>query len=144
MNCIRSPSLYNVAPIMMHLLLATALFSCAAVERQIITDEYAANPVSADKVQTLTEQNAADSCRKVAVLRAKGELPEAKMLKKLRKAAGKLGANRVMVVESRRSTFNDVMEGLPQAAAAGALGMDAKPPPAKTIEAAAYYCVESE
>lgn len=97
-------------------------------------------PVSPEKVRTLSDEDAVLSCRKVALLTAKGEQPEERMLNKLRKVAGKLGANSLLVLKSRRSTYKDVIEGLPEAAAAGALGINATTPPAQTVEAIAYYC----
>ena len=133
-----------VAPILVHLLLLSAgLPGCASIERQVFTDEYAANPVPPDKVRTLSDQQSVANCRKVASLTATGEQPEEKMRQKLRKVAGKLGANTLWLVQTRHSTIKDVVEALPEAAAAGAMGIDAKPPPALTVEAIAYHCDES-
>jgi hypothetical protein len=133
-------SAFLVGPLLVYLLILAGVLACASIDRQIFTDEYANKPISPEKVRTLTDKDAVTNCRKVALLTAKGEQPEPRMLNKLRKAAGKLGANSLLVVESRRSTFNDVIEGLPDAAVAGALGINAKTPPAQTVEAIAYYC----
>lgn len=140
MNKFQYKPRHLVVPVLVHLLIITGVSACASIERQIFTDEYAKMPVSAEKVRTLTDKAAVSNCQKVALLTAKGEQPEEKMLKKLRKVAGKLGANSLLFVESRQSTFKDVIEGLPEAAAAGALGINATTPPAQTVEAIAYYC----
>ncbi|MGD8939992.1 MAG: hypothetical protein PVJ72_11470 [Gammaproteobacteria bacterium] len=127
-------------PVLVRLLLIMGVSACASIERQVFTEEYANMPVSPEKVRTLSDEDAVLSCRKVALLTAKGEQPEERMLNKLRKVAGKLGANSLLVLKSRRSTYKDVIEGLPEAAAAGALGINATTPPAQTVEAIAYYC----
>lgn len=128
------------ASILVHISIMTALSACTSIHRQIFSDEYASNPVSPEKVRVLTDTDAVSQCQKLAKLTAEGEQPKEKMLAKLRKTAGKLGANALLVVEFRKSTIEDVVEGLPQAAAAGALGINAKTPPAQTMEGFAYYC----
>jgi hypothetical protein len=137
----RTPHL--LVSILVQFLMAAGLTACTSIDRQVFSDAYVDKPVASERVRILRDPTAVASCRKVALLKAKGEQPEEKMLSKLRKSAGKLGANSLLVVESRRSTIQDVIEGLPEAAAAGALGIDATPPPAQTVEAIAYYCDES-
>ena len=128
------------APFLVHLLIVSVLCACTSIERQVFSHEHASHPLRAEKVRVLTENEIESQCQKLAVLTAKGEQPRDKMLTKLRKAAGKLGANTLLVVEYRRTTVKDVVEGLPEAAAAGALGIDAKTPPAQTMRGIAYHC----
>lgn len=126
--------------VLVHLFVIAGVSACASVDRQVFTDEYTRTPIAPEKVHTLTDKNAVASCQKIALLTAKGEQPEEKMLRKLRKVAGKLGANSLLIVESRRATVKDMIEGIPEAAAAGALGINPTTPPAQTLKAMAYYC----
>ncbi|KPJ94113.1 MAG: hypothetical protein AMJ53_05915 [Gammaproteobacteria bacterium SG8_11] len=127
-----------------HILIIFALSACTSIDRQIFSREYAANPVPPEQVRTFTHEDDVSQCRKVAYLKAEGEQPEEKMLYKLRKAAGKLGANTLLLIGFKRTTFQEVMEGVPEAAVAGALGINAATPPAQTGEAVAYYCEDSD
>lgn len=140
MTKLRRKLVGTYAPAVVHLLSLTVLSACTTIERQIFSHEHASRSVPLEQVRVLTQNDAVTQCQKLAMLTAKGEQPKEKMLMKLRKAAGKLGANTLLVVEYRRSTIEDVVEGLPEAAAAGALGIDAKPPPAQTMKAVAYHC----
>lgn len=142
MNNHQQQPYYHVLFSLLLLIFVTGMSACTTIHKQVLTNEYAAKPVLPDAVHVVADEKVISNCRKVAILRAEGEQPEKKMLAKLRKRVGKLGANTLLIVQSRRTTLKDVAKGVPEAAAAGALEIDAKTPPAQIIEATAYFCVD--
>ena len=94
-----------------------------------------------ENVRTFTNEDDVSNCQKIALLGAKGEQSEEKMIDMLCKTAGELGANALLILESKVTTLKDVIVALPETLVAGTLGMDAKPPPARYVNAAAYHCL---
>lgn len=81
--------------------------SSTTINRQFISADYLGNLVPLDKVQQVTGPVVVSVSHKRAVLSIKGEQPQADMLEKLHKTAGKLGANTLLntllIVQSHRA-----------------------------------------
>lgn len=91
------------------------LISCTIVKivkKDVGTKEFSARPVPSDQVRIVEHKERMGQCRRVASLRAEGEQPFEKIIKKLRKEAGRLGANTLLVLETKRTAAEHVTEGV--------------------------------
>lgn len=76
------------------------LAACVSVSKSILDRSMMATPVPADEVHVYLPGDSVPECRRIAILSAKGDVDmtnEGQMIDKLRKEAGKLGANAIIL-----------------------------------------------
>jgi hypothetical protein len=114
--------------------------SCTSVKKEVWTKKYTRHPIHTQLVHVFSPNDLLPEHFRVAMLLAKGELPADKMITALRKEAGKLGANAIVLLEEKVTTIKDVLQELPSVAISASLGIQPETPRARVIEAIAIFC----
>ena len=117
---------------------AALAVACVSVNKNVLTEKYANNPVPTGDVQVFFADDSIPEHERVAILYAETDrsVPEQKMIESFRKEAGKLGANAIIVNEIRDPS---IAEGLADAIIAGMFGTQ-PPRQERTGQAFAIYC----